>query len=56
MNLTLEKFIKKSKAPIFKQLMSLAVKNKTFGSNFKMFAAVKCLDLIYEYLSNLKLK
>lgn len=48
--------MKKSKAPIFKQLMSLAAKNKTFGNDFEMVASVKCLDLIYEYLTNLKLK
>ncbi len=42
--------------PLFKYLLTESVKTKKNDSSFESFATVKCLDLIYMYLSNMKLK
>jgi hypothetical protein len=53
---TLERFIKESKAPLFKYLLHESVKAKKNDNSFESFGTVKCLDLIHLYLSNMKLK
>lgn len=47
---TLEKFMKESKAPLFKYLLSECVKGKKNDNSFESFGTVKCLDLICMYL------
>lgn len=39
--------MKNSDTYLFKQLMSLSVKQKEYGRKFEMFTTVRCLDLVY---------